>query len=180
MKTIKPIPAPKLRVRFSKLPRNDRIKIVAKDALARFKAKQLSLSPGDLVKIEDDDMRGNDVQTHILAGRPCAVCALGAAACSIAAIEDRMSFRFDLHHSDYRLSLSEGEGIETRLRRLFGRELMKTIEAVFEQGTGAFQEDDESDLPWEAIHAFGKKHESHEARFLAIYRTLARTGDFTL
>jgi hypothetical protein len=188
---------PRLTTPFSRLPRLERAKLVAKDVLARYRAAQLTLKPGVLIEVTTnlrDDRLDNssliDLQARLKAGRPCSVCALGAAACGIAAFDNHITLQLN---SAWGPATRAQAGIESesasypRLRRLFGKQTMKIIECAFENGKAVFgyngTDDDTFRCHFTAsqvarIKAFVAKRPTHKERFEAIFKQIARTGTF--
>lgn len=177
-KPTKPVP-------FSLRPRIERAKAVARDVLRRYKAGQLKLSPGILLKSKGD-LEELDLQKRLKAGRECSVCALGSVACGLAVFEDKLSL---IHNNTYTidggvvgyLDLGLNVSLNVRLNAILGGDLArKTIECAFEDGQGVYHYSPVCFTPAQksAIQSFVAKHPTHESRFLAIWRQIARTGSF--
>ncbi len=164
---------------FSRLPRLERAKLVAKDVLARYAAAQLVLKPGVLIEATDH-LDSLDLQTRLTSGYTCSVCALGAAACGIAAFSNHIKLETNDGQVYPRATagLEEEKEAAPRLQRLFGGRVMQLVECAFEAG-GSVWHYSEFDAPTEnRLRDFVARYRTYEERFLAIFNEIAETGTF--
>ncbi len=185
---MKPRPPTITLARFNRLSKRAQRVAIAKDVLARLATKQLTPVSGAFVLIDPDKAKVRSLQVYVNEGQKCEVCALGAAMCAVAGVANKINLNTDGDTFGYRVDFTSS-GAYARLKRSFSPHSLVAMELAFEDGEGAYAYSAEErcfntyagTTPEMAarIKAFVAKHPNQRKRLGAIYRNVAKHGDFT-
>ncbi len=187
---MKPRPPTITLARFNRLSKRSQRIAIAKDVLARLKTRQLKPRSGAFVVIEPDRATSDSLQLYVNEGKPCEVCALGAAMCAFAGVANKIPLQpDDWNHSYISQVYFTSSGADKRLRRCFSMRSLVAMELAFENGQGAYAYS-EGEICFNTyagtprtlaahIKAFVAKHPNQSRRLKAIYQNVVEHGDFT-
>lgn len=175
--------------KFSKLPKEKQIVMMAKDVIKNIRAGLFTFAYGEFVMIQDSLTRDESlrkIMPRLLKNRSCGVCALGACFLSYVGYANKYN-------------VSEGLLIESRvppselfslLGKILSPKMLQSIEIAYECGDGFFKRNDKradylgsehllSDADFYAAANFGGKYRSQSNRMIAIMQNIIKNkGDF--
>ncbi len=165
---------------FQALSPAEKRRAIAQDVLARVATNQLVPKPQMWVNVLHANLpRGEkaDLQ-RMLFERPeviCEVCAIGAAICGLAALEDRITAEGNSMGAGVGLNHvfdNQAPDLLARLDALFGYEQVRTIERAFERDKADLFADDCPDQLLDEADTFYRRNPDDRARFLAIWTAI--------
>jgi hypothetical protein len=171
-------------VLFDKASAAQKRVLIARDVIARVKAKTYTPVTQSWVKIEEDNAEDSSLQKALIEKTvKCNCCALGGLMLSCVAFKDQMEI--DEAESSLDFSVVWEEVSESQIGNYFSSKQLQLIEGAFERGEGFFRPKDSFNPEWDdedgsfiggetfkrAI-AFGEKYKSEKDRLIAIMENI--------